>query len=143
VRWLIDECVDARLAAVLRESGHDVVYMSEVAPRAADSAVMDRAHRENRLLLTEDKDFGDLTFRQARPVPGLVLLRIDPGRRSQKVARLLALRLVLETSRPKHGRHDLATLMKRARGVVKSGIADLASNPEHLKGFGYDASRDR
>lgn len=53
------------------------------------------------------------------------------------------LRLVLETSRPKHGRHDLATLMKRARGVVKSGIADLASNPEHLKGFGYDASRDR
>jgi predicted nuclease of predicted toxin-antitoxin system len=90
VRWLIDECVDARLAAALRESGHDVVYMSEVAPRAADSAVMDRAHRENRLLLTEDKDFGDLTFRQARPVPGLVLLRIDPGRRSQKVARLLA-----------------------------------------------------
>jgi predicted component of type VI protein secretion system len=53
------------------------------------------------------------------------------------------LRLVLETPRAKHGRHSLATLMKGARGVVKSGIVDLASNPEHLRGFGRDASRHR
>jgi predicted nuclease of predicted toxin-antitoxin system len=89
VRWLIDECVDAGLAALLSESGHDVVYMSDVAPRAADPEVMNRADRENRLLLTEDKDFGDLVFRQARPVPGLVLVRIDPARRSRKGPRLL------------------------------------------------------
>jgi hypothetical protein len=42
------------------------------------------------LLLTEDKDFGDLVFRQGRPVPGIVLLRIDPSRRLQKAARLMA-----------------------------------------------------
>jgi predicted nuclease of predicted toxin-antitoxin system len=48
------------------------------------------AHGENRLLLTEDKDFGDLIFRQAMPVPGLVLLRIDSRRRSLKAARLQA-----------------------------------------------------
>ena len=52
------------------------------------------------------------------------------------------LRLVLETPRAKHGQ-SLATLMKRARGVVKSGVVDLGSNPEHLKGFGRDASRHR
>jgi predicted nuclease of predicted toxin-antitoxin system len=90
VRWLIDECVDADLAALLRKSGHDVVYMSDVAPRAADPEVMDRAAGEDRLLLTEDKDFGDLVFRQARPVPGLVLVRINPLRRSLKGPRLLA-----------------------------------------------------
>jgi predicted nuclease of predicted toxin-antitoxin system len=90
VRWLIDECVDANLAALLRESGHDAVYMSDVAPRTADPEVLYRAERENRLLLTEDKDFGDLVFRQARPVPGLVLMRIDPSRRSRKGPRLLA-----------------------------------------------------
>jgi predicted nuclease of predicted toxin-antitoxin system len=84
VRWLVDECVDADFAALLRWSGHDVVYMSEVAPRAADAEVMNRAARENRLLLTEDKDFGDLVFRQARPVPGIVLLRIDSSRRLRK-----------------------------------------------------------
>jgi predicted nuclease of predicted toxin-antitoxin system len=90
VRWLIDECVDAGLPALLRKSGHDVVYMTDVSPRAPDPEVMNRADRENRLLLTEDKDFGDLVFRQARPVPGLVLVRIDPARRLRKGPRLLA-----------------------------------------------------
>ena len=90
MRWLIDECADAALAELLRRSGHDVVYMSDVAPRAADPEVMNRADRENRLLLTEDKDFGDLVFRQARPVPGIVLVRIDSSRRLLKAPRLLA-----------------------------------------------------
>jgi len=66
VRWLIDECADAGLAALLQESGHDVVYMFDVAPRATDTEVMNRADREDRLLLTEDKDFGDLVFRHAQ-----------------------------------------------------------------------------
>jgi hypothetical protein len=58
--------------------------------RATDSQVMARAHSEGRLLLTEDKDFGDLVFRQAKLVPGLVLLRIDSSRRLLKGPRLLA-----------------------------------------------------
>lgn len=82
MRWLIDECVDVNLVVQLRESGHDVIYMSDAAPRATDAEVMSRANSENRLLLTEDKDFGDLVFRQARPVPGIVLLRIDSARRA-------------------------------------------------------------
>jgi hypothetical protein len=53
------------------------------------------------------------------------------------------LRLVLEAPRQSHRSQSLASLMKGARGVVDSGIADLASNPKHLKGFGRDASRHR
>ena len=90
MRWLIDECVDAALAAQLRDAGHDVLCMSDIAPRATDVEVMNRADSEGRLLLTEDKDFGDLVFRQARPVPGIVLLRIDAAQRSRKGQRLLA-----------------------------------------------------
>jgi predicted nuclease of predicted toxin-antitoxin system len=90
VRWLLDECVDAELVAILRRYGHEVVYMSDVEPRAPDTEVMDRACREQRLLLTEDKDFGDLVFREARPVPGIVLMRIDTAQRSRKGPRLLA-----------------------------------------------------
>ena len=53
------------------------------------------------------------------------------------------LRLVLE-GRPKVRRApSLAELTKDARGVVDSGIPDLGSNPEHLKGFGRDARRHR
>jgi predicted nuclease of predicted toxin-antitoxin system len=84
VRWLRDECVDAQLVGILRRSGHEVVYMTDVEPRAPDTEVMDRACREQRLLLTEDKDFGDLVFREARPVPGIVLLGIDTAQRLHK-----------------------------------------------------------
>ena len=78
MRWLVDECVDAGLVARLRASGHDVVYMAEVLPAASDADVLARAQGETRLLLTEDKDFGDLVFRRGRKVPGIVLLRLDP-----------------------------------------------------------------
>jgi predicted nuclease of predicted toxin-antitoxin system len=88
--WLIDECVDAAVASQLRDAGHDVICVSDIAPRATDLQVMDRANHEKRLLLTEDKDFGDLVFRQARPVPGLVLLRIGSAQRSRKGARLMS-----------------------------------------------------
>jgi len=53
------------------------------------------------------------------------------------------LRLVLEIPREKRRPRSLAGLMKNACGVVDSGIADLASNPEHLKGFGRNARRHR
>ena len=53
------------------------------------------------------------------------------------------LRLVLETPRDNASASEPRELMKGARGAVDSGIADLASNPEHLKGFGRDAPRHR
>jgi hypothetical protein len=52
------------------------------------------------------------------------------------------LRLVLDAPQKADRQPSLAGLMKRARGVVDSGLPDLASNPEHLMGFGRDA-RDR
>ncbi len=53
------------------------------------------------------------------------------------------LRLVLATPAARQRRPTLAQLMKGARGVVDSGIPDLASNPDHLRGFGRDARRHR
>jgi len=53
------------------------------------------------------------------------------------------LRLVLESPHTTRGRPSLAELMEGARGVVASGVSDLASNPDHLAGFGRDARRHR
>lgn len=88
MRWLIDECVDASLVSRLRAAGHDVVYMAEVAPAAGDAQVQVRAQEERRVLLTEDKDFGDLVFRRGRSIPGVVLLRINPTLHELKRIRL-------------------------------------------------------
>jgi hypothetical protein len=53
------------------------------------------------------------------------------------------LRLVLGVPRKAAARPSLADLMKDARGVVDSGVPDLASNPKHLAGFGRNARRHR
>jgi len=62
--------------------------MAELAPAATDAEVMALALRDGRLLLTEDKDFGDLVFRHGSRVPGIVLLRLDPAQHALKQRRL-------------------------------------------------------
>jgi predicted nuclease of predicted toxin-antitoxin system len=88
VLWLADECVDASLVAQLRRTGEDVAYVAEFSSGLSDAEAIALAQRERRLLLTEDKDFGDLVFRQGRPVPGVLLLRIEPDQREIKWPRL-------------------------------------------------------
>jgi predicted nuclease of predicted toxin-antitoxin system len=88
VRWLADECVDSGLVSHLRAAKHDVIYMAEVAPSASDARVLMWAQTERRVLLTEDKDFGDLVFRRGQSVPGIILLRINPAMHTLKKARL-------------------------------------------------------
>jgi len=90
MRWLADECVDAALVSQLRDAGHDILYVAEVASGATDAEVLRRARNDSRLLLTEDKDFGELLFRLKLAVPGLVLLRLRPDQYLRKWARLEA-----------------------------------------------------
>jgi predicted nuclease of predicted toxin-antitoxin system len=90
VRWLADECVAAPLVAFLRTGGHDVLYVAESAAGLSDSDVIALALREKRLLLTEDKDFGDLVFRRERAIPGVVLMRIASENAGLKTIRLTA-----------------------------------------------------
>jgi predicted nuclease of predicted toxin-antitoxin system len=79
VRWLAEECVAAPLVGWLRANGEIVSYVAEDAPGTRDAEVLLQARGERRLLLTEDKDFGDLAFRHAArtPLPGIVLLRMN------------------------------------------------------------------
>jgi predicted nuclease of predicted toxin-antitoxin system len=90
VRWLADECVHATVVSEMRKAGHDVLYTAEIAQRTDDALLAEWAAREGRILLTEDKDFGEIAFLQIRPVGGIVLLRVDPKRRDIKWARLKA-----------------------------------------------------
>jgi predicted component of type VI protein secretion system len=65
--------------------------------------------------------------------------------RGRKLKDLVAegLRLVLAEPAATRRRPTLAELMKHARGVIDSGVPDLASNPKHLEGYGRDGRRDR
>lgn len=88
MRLLADECCDAGLVQALRADGHDVVYALESFSGAEDDQVLAQAWTEERLLLTEDKDFGELVFRLQKSARGVILLRFDVVDRHQKVDRL-------------------------------------------------------
>jgi predicted nuclease of predicted toxin-antitoxin system len=73
---LADESVNRQTVERLRQEGHDVLYIAEMEPGISDDAVLARANERGALLLTADKDFGELVFRQKLVNSGVVLLRL-------------------------------------------------------------------
>ena len=81
MRLLCDEGVERQVVEALRAHGHEVTYVAEMSPGVSDDDVLRLAVEEGALLVTSDKDFGELVFRQGRAHAGVVLLRlhgIDP-----------------------------------------------------------------
>jgi len=78
MRLLANENLPAQTIAALQQAGHDVVWMRTEAPGSRDEDVLARAQSEERILITFDKDFGELAFRAHLPsATGIVLLRIS------------------------------------------------------------------
>jgi len=88
MRLFADENVARAIVAWLRDLGHDVLYAPEIQPGAADSEWLRRAEAEGRILLTMDKDFGDLAFRDRLTSYGIVLLRLGDMPLADRLARL-------------------------------------------------------
>jgi predicted nuclease of predicted toxin-antitoxin system len=82
VRFLVDESTGHSVVQLLRSLGHDVVAAREVMPRAEDTAIFARAAQDGRVLVTNDKDFGELVIRRGQPHAGVLLLRLRDERPS-------------------------------------------------------------
>ena len=93
MRILADEKFPALSVQELRKLGHDVLWVLTVMPGAGDDAILARAQNEERLLVTLDKDFGELAFGRQLPADcGVVLFRIkmtDAKAAAAKMARVL------------------------------------------------------
>jgi predicted nuclease of predicted toxin-antitoxin system len=90
VNLLANEGVDQQVVARLRDEGHTVLYVAEMQSGISDEAVLNLANREDRALLTTDKDFGELVFRQGLLTrSGVVLIRLT-GLRPEDKARIVA-----------------------------------------------------
>ena len=77
MRFLANENFPGAAVSVLKSAGHDVVWVRIAAPGTSDPEVLARAAREARILLTFDKDFGELARKSALPATcGVVLFRI-------------------------------------------------------------------
>ena len=76
MKILADESVDRPVVERLRQSGHEVWYVAEMKPGIPDYVVLNLANQKEAILLTADKDFGELVFRQGQLTGGVILIRL-------------------------------------------------------------------
>jgi predicted nuclease of predicted toxin-antitoxin system len=100
VRFLVDENVPRPTVAWLREQGHDVLYAAESRKQTPDADLLDEAEAQGYVIITGDKDFGHLVFRDHLNSHGVILLRMERLPASQRLARLQAVWTTIETNLP-------------------------------------------
>lgn len=77
MRFLADENVSGLVIARLRGEGHDVMSIAETRPGTADDEILNAGEADARILITEDRDFGEMVIRQRLGVRGVILLELD------------------------------------------------------------------
>jgi predicted nuclease of predicted toxin-antitoxin system len=82
---LLDTCVWGGAKAELQAAGHDVLWTGDLEQDPGDEEILSQAHREQRILFTLDKDFGELAIRRGMPHSGLVRLVSIAGRQQGAV----------------------------------------------------------
>lgn len=87
MRFVADESVTMDIIHALRVQGHEILAICEHASSASDEHVLAIALERREVLLSEDKDFGELVFNRQLPHAGVVLFRLDGMSLQDKVAR--------------------------------------------------------
>lgn len=85
MKFLIDECVGHGVTKWLQDQGYDTISILEVSPGISDYAVLYKALHDNRILITMDKDFGDIVFRNNNEHCGIILLRLSNWQSKHKI----------------------------------------------------------
>ena len=114
---LADEGVDRAVVERLRNEGHDVLYVAEASPSIPDEEVLRQANDHGALLVTADRDFGELVFRQGRVHSGVLLLRLAGLSNATKAE------IVAEVCR------DRAHELPRAFSVISPGQVRIRRAP--------------
>jgi predicted nuclease of predicted toxin-antitoxin system len=117
MNFLADESCAGPLLRALRGAGHDVVAIAEVARGATDEQVLERAVNEKRVLITEDRDFGELVYARGRSSAGVILVRFPNRARGTKPG------TVVEAVA------KLGSRLRDAFTVIEAGRVRISSRP--------------
>ena len=74
MKLLIDTCISGTVRDALQAAGHDALWTGDWPQDPGDDEILDHAHQENRILITLDKDFGELAVVHGRPHSGIIRL---------------------------------------------------------------------
>ncbi len=85
MKFLVDECTGPAVARWLEQRGHDVFSVYDEARGIDDNKIIEIAQAEERILITNDRGFGEKVFRERRPHHGVVFLRLANERSANKI----------------------------------------------------------
>lgn len=88
-KFIVDESTGKKVAETLRYKGFDVTSVIESFRGASDSDITKIAFKENRIIITNDKDFGDLIYRKKFPAYGVIFLRLKDESAANKIRVIL------------------------------------------------------
>jgi predicted nuclease of predicted toxin-antitoxin system len=100
VDFLADENIHGDIVAWLRQDGNDVLYAAEVLQSRSDDDLLAIARKDRRILITDDKDFGELIFHQRLATSGIILIRLQSPSIRERLKRLANVWSVIETRAP-------------------------------------------
>lgn len=112
MRFIVDECTGRKVCDWLKDSGYDVLSIYNSCRGIKDLDILEIANRENRIIITDDKDFGDMIFRDKLPHKGIILLR--PQDRRSKI-KIEILKNILENYSGKLKNHFVVVTEKKLR----------------------------
>ena len=98
IKFLVDENVDFPVVQFLRNEGFDVASVAEDYPSIDDARILKRAYEEKKIVVTNDKDFGNLVFELNLKAKGIILFRLEDQSSRAKIG---ALKMVLHAHREK------------------------------------------
>lgn len=85
LKFVVDECTGDAVADFLKEEGYDVYVVADESPQALDTEIIHFAYEQKRIVVTNDKDFGDMVYRDQLPHAGVILLRLSDSLASTKI----------------------------------------------------------
>lgn len=85
MRFIVDECTGPAVARWLRQHQYNAFSVYDEARGLDDDGILRRAVEDTRILITNDKDFGEMIFRQGRLHKGVILLRLNNERAANKI----------------------------------------------------------
>lgn len=88
MKFLADAHISAGMVAMIRDLGHDCIDASAIPPRMPDIDVLQMAAQQERIVVTADKDFGELVIVHGIACPGVILIRIALANETDRVAAL-------------------------------------------------------
>lgn len=119
MQFLADVNVEKGIVYYLLENGYNVKWVPDLDCKIKDEKLLDLAHHEKRIIITNDKDFGDLIFRKRRASSGIILFRVK-GKSTKPKVHLLG--LLLNNYKNKLENHFTVITRKKFRFISMEDV---------------------